>query len=96
MNAKQLIALSVLAFAGSAAMADDITFADDRFVAQKSRAEVKAEVLGARAAGVVQFITEADVQPAAPAARSVLTREDVRAELRNSRRVQAVNVDLVA
>jgi hypothetical protein len=83
MNAKQLITIATLAFAGSAAMADDITIVKDDFVAQKSRAEVRAEVLEARAAGVVFAASEADV--GAPVlATSTLTRDQVRAELRNA------------
>jgi len=82
MNVKQLIALSALAFAGTAAMADDITIANDSFVAQKSRAEVRAEVVQARAAGTLQAAGEVDTG-VSTATASTLTREQVRAELRN-------------
>lgn len=82
MNVKQLITLSALVFAGSAAMADDITVVKDSFVAQKSRAEVRTEVLQARASGTLVQASEADV--AAPVlTQSVLTRDQVRAEVRN-------------
>lgn len=79
-----------LAFAGTAAMADDITIVDDSFVATKTRAEVRAEVEQARAAGVLQFSNEFDVlvQPAVSQPASTLTREAVRAELLKSPRVQ--------
>jgi len=89
MNTKQLIGFATLALAGTAVMADDITIVADNFVATKSRAEVKAEVLQARAAGVLQFATERDVQvrPTRPVMPSGLTREEVRAELLKSPRV---------
>jgi hypothetical protein len=45
MFTKQALIAATLAFAGTAAMADDITIANDSFVATKSRAEVRAEVL---------------------------------------------------
>ena len=80
MNAKQLIALSVLAVAGGAAFADDITVANEAFVSQKTRAEVTAEVLQARASGQLQFASEGDA--GAPAAvMSTVTRDQVRMEL---------------
>ena len=44
MNAKQIIAITTLAFAGGTAMADDITIVEDNFVAAKTRAEVQAEL----------------------------------------------------
>ena len=60
MNTQSLIVLATLAFTGTAAMADDITMANDKFISTKTRAEVKAEVLKAHAAGVLQFSTEID------------------------------------
>ena len=76
-----------------------IVFADDSvvkdtFTPTKSRAEVKAEVLKARAAGVLQFVTELQSQvhsvaPATAATASALTREQVRAQLLKSPRPQA-------
>ena len=83
MNAKQLIALSILAVAGGAAFADDITIANDAFTSQKTRAEVTAEVLQARAAGQLQFASEVDAGTPV-ATTSTLTRDQVRAELRNA------------
>jgi hypothetical protein len=77
---QQLIALFALSFAGSAAMADDITIANEAFVAQKTRAEVKAEVLQAQAAGTLRIGEGEVVAPVA--AQSVVTRDQVRAELR--------------
>lgn len=92
MFAKQALIALTLAFAGTAAMADDITIADESFVATKSRAEVRAEVVQARAAGVLQFSSEFDalVQPAMAQPASTLTREAVRAEVLKSPRVQVL------
>lgn len=76
----QLIALATLAFAGGAATAGEITIADDTFVAQKSRAEVRAEALKAQAEGTLRI---SEVDTSTPQAEpSALTREQVRAELR--------------
>lgn len=84
MNAKQALALVALAFAGTAAMADDITIANDHSVSLKTRAELRAEVIQARQNGTMPQYGEVDA--AAPAAaKSALTREQVRAELRNAR-----------
>jgi len=81
MNVKQLIALSALAFAGSAAMADDITTVNEHFVAQKSRAEVQAELAQARTRGTLQ--TAGETTAVAPAAEiSTLSRYQVRVEAR--------------
>ena len=81
MNAKQLIALSVLAVAGGAAFADDITLANEPFTSQTTRAAVSAAVQQARAAGQLQFASEGDAGVlVAPV--STLTREQVRTELR--------------
>lgn len=86
MNAKQIIAITTLAFTGGAAMADDITIVEDNFVAAKTRAEVQAEVRQARAAGEV-FVSEVDLSTTRPQAQaSTLTRAEVQAELRNSPR----------
>ena len=80
MNAKQLIAVSVLAVAGSAAFAQDITvFPDTPSVL--SREEVKAELARAVAEHSLPALGDLTVIPAQPqvAARQ---REDVRAEAR--------------
>ena len=94
MNTKSLIALATLTFAGTAAMAGEVTIVNDTFTSTKTRAEVRAEVLQARAAGVLQFSTEmqshVDSQAAAaPAMASTLTRDQVRAQLFQGPRVQA-------
>ena len=101
MNTQSLIALATLvtlSLAGTTAMADGITVVNDTFTSTKTRAEVKAEVLQARAAGVLQFSTEmlshGDApMRSAPAMASTLTREQVRAQLRKSPRGQAPEVN---
>ena len=94
MNTKSLFVLATLAFAGTAAMADDITMVNDKFISTKTRAEVKAEVLKARAAGVLQFSTEMQAQvdvPSTPATATAtaVTREQVRSQTLRSPPVQA-------
>jgi hypothetical protein len=87
---KQLIALAAfatLAAAGTAARADDITMADESFMSTKTRAEVRAEVLKARAAGTV-FASEIDLSPTMPAQKgSAVSREQVRAEVGDNNRL---------
>ena len=97
MNIKSLIALATLttlSLAGTAAMAGEVTIVNDTFTSTKTRAEVRAEVLQARAAGVLQFSTEMQshvdsLALAAPAFAPTLTREQVRAQLFQGPRVQA-------
>lgn len=78
---QQVVALVALAFAGTAAMADDITIANEAFVAQKTRVEVKAEVKQAQAAGMLRIGEGESFAPQA-AVQSTVTRDQVRAELR--------------
>ncbi|MBL8347240.1 MAG: DUF4148 domain-containing protein [Rubrivivax sp.] len=86
---KQLIALAAfatLAFAGTAARADDITMADESFMSSRTRAEVRAEVLKARADGVT-FASEIDLAPTmTPKKGSAVSREQVRAEVGDAAR----------
>src|SRR5881409_3378669 len=84
MQVKQLIALSALALAGTAVLADDITPEPAPFVSTRTRAEVKAEVQQARARGELQPAGEEDVVVAAPQ-RSTLTRAAVKAEVLQAR-----------
>jgi hypothetical protein len=77
---KQLIALVVLPLAGTAALADDITIDNTPFTSQKSRAEVRAEVLAAKADGTLRF-NDIDGHYAAAPQRSALTRDAVRAQV---------------
>ena len=88
MNTKSLIAalVAVSAFAGSTAMAQEVTVDNTPFHATRTRAEVRAEVLNAHAAGVLQFATEFDsqVSPVMAATPSALTRAEVRAEVLKS------------
>jgi hypothetical protein len=83
MNAKQLISMTLIAFAGTAALADDITIDTTPSLSTKTRAEVKAEVLQARAQGLLQ--TSGDLSPVpavAAVAPSTTSREAVRSEVR--------------
>ncbi len=82
MNAKQIIAFAAIAFAGTAAMADDITVDNTAFTAQKTRAEVRAEVITARHTG--QFVAVDEQYEAPVVAKSTLTREEVRAAARTA------------
>jgi len=81
---KQLFALAAfatLAAAGTAARADDITMVDESFMSTKTRAEVRAELLKARAEGVV-FASEIDLSPTMTAkTTSTVSRDQVRAEV---------------
>ena len=98
MNTRSLIALATLALAGTAAVADDITMVKDTFTSSKTRAEVEAEVLKVRAAGVLQFSTEmqssVDVpMRTAPSSARALTRDQVRAQLFKGPRAQVSDVN---
>lgn len=96
-----LVALAALSLAGTSALASEITIVQDTFTSTKTRAEVHAEVLKARSAGVLHFSTETQshVQAptkAAPANASTLTREQVRAQLLNGPRAQVAEVNFGA
>lgn len=82
MSKLTFITAVAIAAAGSA-WADDITIDHSVFVSTKSRAEVKAELAQARADGSLAALT-ADYIPAQRYA-SVLTRQEVLAELRVNR-----------
>jgi hypothetical protein len=88
MNTQSLIAAIAFAFAGTAAMAQEVTVDTKPFHATRTRAEVRAEVLQAHRAGVLQFSTELEtyIQPLMATAPSTLTREQVRAEAREQAR----------
>lgn len=90
MARKPLSAIAALATfiafatAGGAAHADDITMDTTPFMSQKSRAEVQAEVLKARAAGDVG-VTEIDLTPTmAVRVMPVLSRDSVRLQTERS------------
>jgi hypothetical protein len=88
MSLKQIVTAALVAFAGTAALAESPTIVEDNFVATKTRAQVQAEAAQARAAGEI-FVSEVDLSTTRPqAAMSTLTRAQVQAELRNSPRVQ--------
>ena len=82
MNKLTFIAAIAVAAAGSA-WADDITIDHSVFVSTKTRAEVKAELVQARADGSLALLT-ADFIPARPYA-SELTRQEVMADVRAHR-----------
>jgi hypothetical protein len=85
MQVKQLIALSALALAGTAALADDITIDNTPFVSTRSRAEVKADVQQARAHGELLAAGEGDAATSAERGTSTLARSAVKAEVLQAR-----------
>ena len=91
MNLKPLIALSALAFAGSAALAQEITYVKDDFVSMKTRAEVRQELLKARAEGTLPVYGEGEQLMAVPRS-SMVSRDQIRAELRSSARTATLQL----
>jgi hypothetical protein len=93
MNARntliQVLAAAVLGVAANAAMADDITMVNDRAVSTLTRAQVKADLQNAQAAGTLlhagEFIGGETNKPV----MSDLSREQVRAEFRAMPRLVA-------
>ena len=83
MQVKQLIALSALALAGTAVLADDITPEPAPFVSTRTRAELKAEVLQARARG--ELLAAGEEEFVATPVRSTLARATVKAEVLQAR-----------
>ena len=76
---------SVASFTATSAWADDITVDNQSFVSTKTRAEVRAEMLQARADGsMAAWSAEGGLAPLTTAA-SRLTRQEVVAEMRVSR-----------
>lgn len=85
MNFKTAIAVILAAAVTVPAFAETADFRDATPTRTKlTRADVKAEVLRARAAGELD-ITEANFPFEQPAAKSALTRADVRAEVIRAR-----------
>ena len=84
MNAKQVTIVSLIAvasaFASVAAQADDVTIDSAPFASTKSRAQVQAEVLQARAQGTL--FAAGEFTPMTTVAASTTTREAVRSEVR--------------
>jgi Domain of unknown function (DUF4148) len=82
MNTRILAAALSLAFAGTA-FASEATLDTSAFVSTKSRAEVRAELIQARAAGLLQ-VNEADFVAVAPRSEAPAgkTRAEVIAETR--------------
>jgi len=90
MNAKQLIAASVLAVFGAAAGAAEVAvFANDfpNTPSTLSRAEVRAETAKALASGDLVANYEADLRSDEQTAVSARSRDEVRAEARQEARV---------
>ena len=90
MNAKQLIAASVLAVFGAAAGASEIAvFADDfpSTPSTLSRADVRAETARALASGELVGNYEADLRSDEQSVTSVRSRDEVRAEARQEARI---------
>jgi hypothetical protein len=93
MNAKQLIAATVLAVVGGVAIADEITVFHDA-PSTLTRAEVKAELDRARAENTLPSLGE-DAVVAVESPVSTAARADVRAEARAfARSNHEVNVGL--
>ena len=79
------IAIAATGSAGSA-FADDITIDTQTFVSTRTRADVKAEMLRARADGsMASWVAEAGSAPVAMAATRQLTRQEVMADMRVNR-----------
>ena len=78
MNAKQISIAALIAFASSVALADDITIDPVKHQSLKSRADVTAEVVAARANG--ELFAGGEVLTVARAV-STKSREAVRAEV---------------
>ncbi|WP_158219838.1 DUF4148 domain-containing protein [Ideonella sp. A 288] len=88
MNTTQLITLSLVAFASTAALADDITIDRSPFVSVTTRADVKAEVLQARTQGTLLAAGEASRKEAP--VQVATSREAVRAEVRTANRTHTL------
>ena len=88
MKTASIIAFTVLAFAGSAAMAQEVGVDTATFAATKTRAEVRADVLKSRTRTPSLVSTEvgADGPATAKGNASTITREQVQAELRKAPR----------
>ena len=79
------IAIAATGSAGSA-FADDITIDTQTFVSTRTRADVKAEMLRARADGsMATWVAEVGSAPVAVAATRQLTRQEVVADMRVNR-----------
>lgn len=89
MNVKHIIATVAIAFAGTSAMASEATQFTDT-PSTKSRAEVKAELNRAQAAGELRGAS-ALYGSFEPVTASVRSRDDVRAEARQAARDQGLN-----
>ena len=90
MNAKQLIAASVLAVFGAAAGASEVAVFANDFPSTPStltRADVRAETAKALASGQLVGNYESDLRSDEQTAASVRSRDEVRAEAREEARI---------
>jgi hypothetical protein len=90
MNAKQLIAASVLAVFGAAAGASEVAVFANDFPSTPStltRADVRAETAKALARGEIVGNYESDLRSDEQTAASVRSRDEVRAEAREEARI---------
>lgn len=78
---KAILTAVALTIASVGAFAQEATTFDDRFVSQKTRAEVRAEVMSALAGGEMIRSGEASYVASAPSQPSTRTRAEVRAEV---------------
>lgn len=85
MNAKQALAFCTLAIVGTAALADDPTIVKDSFTSNRSRAEVKSEVVRAGMDGKLlgggELLT---MRAPMVVQRSALSRDEVSAQGRTA------------
>jgi hypothetical protein len=92
MNTQQLIAITTLAFAGSAAFAQEATSdAWMQVAGTQTRSAVTADVAQARAEGSLQQGGEATVFSVRPLASNI-SRDEVRAEARAAVRDSTIDV----
>ncbi len=96
MSVKSIVTLLLLAGAGTAALADDITIVVDQSLSLRDRAEVCAEAQAARRSAM---LVDGEAQfrvPMAADTRSTVTREQVRAERHLSRQPVDVTINPAA
>ena len=86
------IAIAATGSAGSA-FADDITIDTQTFVSTRTRADVKAEMLQARADGsMAAWVAEAGSAPVTLAMSRQVTRQEVLADMRINREARLASV----
>ena len=83
MNIKQLVVAATVVIAAGSAFADTVSASGTSVASPKTRAEVQAELVKARADGSMDY-TDANY-PILPKTKSTLTRAEVQAELVKAR-----------